>query len=93
MAQRQAEVAARNMLGAGEAFEAVPFFWSQHYQFAINYVGHATSWDAIDVTADIGARDCAVRYLRAGRIIVMATVSRDRLSLEIELALESQAHS
>ena len=29
------------MLGGREAFDAVPFFWSQHYDVPINYVGHA----------------------------------------------------
>ena len=33
------------MLGAARAFDAVPFFWSQHYDVPINYVGHAEKWD------------------------------------------------
>ncbi|MEJ0035731.1 MAG: FAD-dependent oxidoreductase [Gammaproteobacteria bacterium] len=91
LAQRQAQTVARNILGAGEVFAAVPFFWSQHYDATINYIGHATSWDQIEVSGDIAARDCAVRYLRAGRTLAMATLSRDRLNLETELALELEA--
>jgi hypothetical protein len=30
------------MLGHRERFDAVPFFWSQHYDAVINYVGHAS---------------------------------------------------
>lgn len=41
VAQRQGQTVARNMLGFREAFTVVPFFWSQHYDVAINYVGHA----------------------------------------------------
>ena len=40
-------VAALNMLGRREEFDAVPFFWSQHYDVPINYVGHAESWDEL----------------------------------------------
>src|SRR4029077_15014424 len=35
VALRQGQTAARNMLGAREAFDAVPFFWSQHYDVPI----------------------------------------------------------
>src|SRR5690606_7609563 len=49
VAQRQGQTAAVNMLGRREKFTAVPFFWSQHYDVAINYVGHATEWDEIAV--------------------------------------------
>ena len=41
VAQRQGQTAALNMLGGRETFDAVPFFWSQHYDVPINYVGHA----------------------------------------------------
>jgi len=53
VAQRQGHTAARNMLGAREKFEQVPFFWSQHYDVAINYVGHAEAWDEIAIEGDV----------------------------------------
>jgi len=88
VAQRQGQVAARNMLGRREIFAAVPFFWSQHYDMAIAYVGHAETWDAIAVEGDIAARDCAVSYRSGGRLLAVATIFRDRQSLETEAAME-----
>ena len=64
VAERQGQVAALNMLGHAKKFHAVPFFWSQHYDVPINYVGHAEKWDEIDVEGDIAAKDCLLRYKR-----------------------------
>ena len=91
VAQRQGQAAARNILGRREPFTAVPFFWSQHYDVPINYVGHAERWDRIDIAGDVGARDCAVRFLRGGKTLAVATIYRDRESLEAEVAMEQMA--
>lgn len=93
VAQRQGQTAARNMLAdlAGrprEAFRAVPFFWSAHYDTSIRYVGHAAQWDEIVIDGELGRRDAAVSFRKDGRVLAVATVGRDRLSLEAELALE-----
>jgi apoptosis-inducing factor 3 len=88
VAQRQGQAAAWNMLGQRRAFDAVPFFWSQHYDVPINYVGHAERWDRIDVEGDIAARDCAVRFVRGDKALAVATIYRDRESLQAELAME-----
>ncbi len=91
VAQRQGQAAAKNMLGRREPFTAVPFFWSQHYDVPINYVGHAERWDTIEVDGSIDGRDCAVRFVRAGRTLAVATIYRDRQSLESEVEMEHAA--
>jgi len=97
VAERQGQTAARNMLagaaGTRERFDTVPFFWSQHYDVTIAYVGHATHWDAITVDGDLSANDCAITYQLAGRQVATATVFRDRVSLSAELAMEERAGS
>ena len=89
VAERQGQTAARNMLGAHVRFEAVPFFWSQHYDVAINYLGHAEKWDTIEIDGDIEKKDCSVRYVRDGRTLALVTIFRDLESLEAEAEMES----
>ena len=89
VAERQGQVAARNMLGGHEKFDAVPFFWSQHYDVAINYVGHAEKWDEIATLGDIKAKDCLLRFKRAGRTLAVASIFRDVDSLKAELEMET----
>jgi NADPH-dependent 2,4-dienoyl-CoA reductase/sulfur reductase-like enzyme/nitrite reductase/ring-hydroxylating ferredoxin subunit len=88
VAERQGQTAARNMLGLREAYDAVPFFWSQHYDVPINYVGHAEKWDEIAVTGDIKGRDCLLRYKSKGRVLAVASIYRDVDNLKAELAME-----
>ena len=87
-AERQGQVAALNMLGEAEEFDVVPFFWSQHYDIPINYVGHAESWDEITIEGDIAAKDCLLRYKSRGRTLAVASIYRDVQSLQEEAAME-----
>ena len=88
VAQRQGQVAALNMLGQREKFDAVPFFWSQHYDVPINYVGHAEQWDEIAIDGDINAKDCLLKYKHKGRVLAVASIFRDLASLQAELKME-----
>jgi apoptosis-inducing factor 3 len=88
VAQRQGQAAARNILGAREPFDAVPFFWSAHYDLTINYSGHAERWDAVEVDGDVNSKDCRVRYMLKGRATAAATVGRDLESLRFEAEME-----
>ena len=90
VAERQGQVAAKNILGLRQRFEAVPFFWSQHYDVTINYVGHAERWDSVQIDGSLAAHDCTVTYARGGRTLAVATMSRDRESLKSELAMEQK---
>jgi len=88
VAERQGQTAVLNMLGASERFDAVPFFWSQHYDVPINYVGHAERWDEIEIEGNVAAKDCLLKYKRQGRVLAVASIFRDLASLQAELAME-----
>jgi hypothetical protein len=89
VAERQGQTAARNMIGGNEPFDAVPFFWSAHYDTQVLYVGHAETWDAVQIDGSVEARDCRVAFRSAGRTFAVATIGRDLDSLCAELELEA----
>ena len=88
VAERQGQTAALNMLGHGAPFTAVPFFWSQHYDVPINYVGHAEKWDEIAIDGEIPSKDCLLRFRRNGRVLAVASIFRDVESLQAEAMME-----
>ena len=88
VAERQGRTAALNMMGHREKFTAVPFFWSQHYDVPINYVGHAENWDEVTIEGDVPSRDCVLRFKRGGRTLAIASIFRDYESLQAELCME-----
>jgi NADPH-dependent 2,4-dienoyl-CoA reductase/sulfur reductase-like enzyme len=88
VAMRQGQTAARNMLGERVPFSAVPFFWSQHYDVTVHYVGREGAWDEIVIDGDLEARDCAVEFRFRGKRMALATIGRDVASLRAELEFE-----
>ncbi len=93
VAERQGQTAARNMLGQRVRFDAVPFFWSNHYDdVAIGYTGHAENWDKIEFDGDIDEGDCALRYFLRGKLLAIATIGRDLENLQTERAMEEATH-
>jgi apoptosis-inducing factor 3 len=88
VAQRQGQTAARNILGAREPFTIPPFFWSNHFDLHIHYVGHGSGGDDASVSGDLKAREVSVSFRSDGKLSAVASVGRDRENLEAEVALE-----
>jgi len=91
VAERQGQAAALNMLGDRTPFTTVPFFWSQHYDVPINYVGHAEEWDDIVIDGDVMSKDCLLRFKRNGRVTAVVSIYRDLESLRAEVTMERAA--
>ncbi|MGH7573668.1 MAG: NAD(P)/FAD-dependent oxidoreductase [Longimicrobiales bacterium] len=95
VAERQGQTAARNMLGRREPFDAVPFFWTEQYDFSLAYVGHAEEFDeaSLEGQLDDHTRDCSITYRRAGKTLAVALVHRDLEGLRAEVELEKTMRS
>ncbi|MCC6849499.1 MAG: FAD-dependent oxidoreductase [Deltaproteobacteria bacterium] len=88
VAERAGQTAARNMLGRREAFDHVPFFWTEQYDFVLGYVGHAERFDRVEIDGSLAARDCTLRYSRGGKTLAVAVVRRDLEGLRSEVEFE-----
>lgn len=88
VAGRQGQVAARNLLGQRERYQAVPFFWTEQYDFALAYVGHAERFDEVLIDGQLDAQDCSISYRRGGQKLAVAVVHRDLAGLHAEVEFE-----
>ena len=91
VAERQGQTAARNILGGRERFDAVPFFWTDQYDFSLAYMGHAERWDEarLDGQLDAATQDCTISYRLGNKTLAVAVVHRDLEGLKAEVAFEN----
>jgi NADPH-dependent 2,4-dienoyl-CoA reductase/sulfur reductase-like enzyme/nitrite reductase/ring-hydroxylating ferredoxin subunit len=87
VAERQGQIAAENVLGFAQRCDMVPFFWSQHYDMTIRYLGFSLPWQHVTIAGDLAAHHAAVVY-RAGKTVGFATLDEDRINLDAEVAME-----
>jgi NADPH-dependent 2,4-dienoyl-CoA reductase/sulfur reductase-like enzyme len=88
VAQRQGQTAARNILGAREPFTTLPFFWSNHFDLHIHYVGHGSGGDDARVSGDLNGKHASVIFRSNGKVSAVASIGRDLENLKAEAALE-----
>ncbi len=88
VAERQGQYAARNMLGARDAYDDIPFFWTAQFGMEIRYVGHASKADDVAIGGSIDDDDALVAYRENGKPVAFASLNRDVACLRAEHALE-----
>ncbi len=77
-AQNQAIAAAKAMLGKGDAYAEIPWFWSDQYDANIQLVGLPESWDETASRGDPAGSEFVTFYLHQGRIIGAAGINTGR---------------
>jgi 3-phenylpropionate/trans-cinnamate dioxygenase ferredoxin reductase subunit len=65
-AQNQGVAAARSMLGQGQSYAPVNYFWSDQYDLSLQYVGHATGEDMVVLRGRVDSGSWSAFYLRDG---------------------------
>jgi apoptosis-inducing factor 3 len=88
VAQRHGQTAARNILGARETFILPPFFWSNHFDLHIHYVGHGSGKDQTTVSGNLKEKEASVTFCTGDKFAAVASVGRDLENLKAEVALE-----
>jgi 3-phenylpropionate/trans-cinnamate dioxygenase ferredoxin reductase subunit len=66
---KQGQAAAATMLGTRTAYTRLPFFYSDQYDFAMEYRGHATTWDQVVFRGDPASRQFLAFWLYQGRVL------------------------
>ena len=87
VAVRHGQAVARSILGRVGRPD-VPFFWSQHHDVTLGYVGHAEAFDKAEIHGELSMRDAHVVYRKDATIKAVMTIGRDKLALEVEAAME-----
>jgi len=74
----QGAAAARSMLGKGEPYAEVHWFWSDQYDANIQYAGHHTEWDELVVRGSLEERAFVAFYVAGGLVDAAVAVNSGR---------------
>ncbi len=77
-AQNQGIAAGKSMLDKGEAYNEIPWFWSDQYDANIQLLGIPEDWDEVATRGDPKASSFLTMYLKEGIIIGAIAVNNAR---------------
>jgi 3-phenylpropionate/trans-cinnamate dioxygenase ferredoxin reductase subunit len=64
------------MIGKLEAFDSVPFFYSDQYELSLIYRGSAPSWDRVVISGTPESGSFSAFYLKGRRVLAVCSVNR-----------------
>jgi NADPH-dependent 2,4-dienoyl-CoA reductase/sulfur reductase-like enzyme/nitrite reductase/ring-hydroxylating ferredoxin subunit len=77
VAQQQARIAARNMLGDAHTYDQVPYFWTMQHGLRIDVLGHPQYWDELIVDGDLAANEFVAFQVSEGRVVGATCCQRE----------------
>jgi 3-phenylpropionate/trans-cinnamate dioxygenase ferredoxin reductase component len=72
------EVVAANLLGGDEAYDPVPYFWSEQFGRMVQYAGYHGDAERLVWRGDPAEPKWAACWLAVGRLVAILTVDRPR---------------
>ena len=90
-ALNQGPAAARSMLGKGESYERIPYFFSDQYEVGMEYSGFAADWDEVVFRGDPASREFIAFWLRDGRVLAGMNVNVWDVTDPIQALIRSRA--
>jgi 3-phenylpropionate/trans-cinnamate dioxygenase ferredoxin reductase component len=75
-AGNQGAAAAKSMLGAGEPYAPLPYFWSDQYDLSLQFAGHNTGHDQVVTRGTAESGSWSAFYFRDGRFVAALSVNR-----------------
>jgi 3-phenylpropionate/trans-cinnamate dioxygenase ferredoxin reductase subunit len=88
-ALEQGPAAARSMLGRGEPYDKVPYFFSDQYDVGMEYAGYATSWDEVVFRGDVEGREFIAFWVEGGRVLAGMNVNVWDVTDDIQALIRS----
>ncbi|MEX2194244.1 MAG: FAD-dependent oxidoreductase [Thermoleophilaceae bacterium] len=74
-ALNQGPAAARNMLGGAEAYDRLPYFFSDQYDVGMEYSGFARAWDRVVFRGDPASREFIAFWLVEDHVVAGMNVN------------------
>jgi 3-phenylpropionate/trans-cinnamate dioxygenase ferredoxin reductase subunit len=90
-ALNQGPVAARNMLGAKEPDDRIPYFFSDQYDVGMEYSGLASGSDEVAIRGTLASRELVAFWIADGRVVAGMSVNIWDANEAVQALIRSRA--
>ncbi len=74
-AMRQGELAAETIMGTGATYDWQPYFFTDQFDFGMEYVGHSGSDDDVHIRGDLDSGEFIAFWTNSGRVTAAMNVN------------------